>query len=314
MTESSQHRTPIQGLLDWVDSTSAQLSEFGARARSIVVRVPESQAEVGFILKPRVGGPRPKLNLNISGQGVRGARLVETPEHVDRSEQIQIDDDALQIDFGGFSPSSDTFMMTLDRDVGSEDRFTSLVSRTWKRDSEVHKADEPERYWIYAALKDPSLLETKYGNVDLRDFEVSVDIGIYERLRAALPPSFVRRTDALLRFVRERERGRRVRSMLEYSRLRGSGGSSDDIAKIAELRMLFTTNGFRDFVEVSKPFRYSSAAPAIGAATLEDVFDIPKFVEVGARTNLDVRHPTAKGDLVYRARALLDKCHSVLSP
>lgn len=314
MSGSPTDRTPVRGLLEWVDRTCGALTDFGAKARSIIVRIPESQAEVGFLIEPRSGSAAARLQLNVTGQHIETAHLVSTPEHVDRSEYVQLLDDTLIIDFSELKSESDSFMLTLGRRVDPEERFSSLVSRSWQRDSEAFKSDEPEHYWVYAALKDPIALETKYGNVDLRDFDVSVDIGIYERLRAALPPSFVRRTNALIRFVRERERGKRIRSMLEYSRLRGASGNSDDIAKIGELRMLFTTNGFRDFIEVSKPFRYASAAPSIGAATLEDVFDIPKFVEVCARTNLDVRHPTAKGYLIYKARALLEKCNTVLKP
>lgn len=310
MSSSGGRRDAVKGVLEWVDATALRIAEARPTPRSVLVRCPEDIAEVGFLLDPP-GNIAPTIF--IPHEGVSDVRLVSLPDVTERSEIVTETPDGFRLDLAPLLKANEKFLLTVSRQLGPSEGFDSLVDRKWQADSSRSGSTTGEAYWVHAALKDPTALETAYGNVDLRDFEVAVDVGIYEKLRSALPPSFVRRTDALIRFVRERERGRRVKSMLEYSRLRGSKGTSDDIARIAELRAQFTTHFFREFVEVSHPFRFASAAPSSAVARAEDIFDIPKFVQIATRTNIDVRHPVARGELIYHPSRLFERLQTILT-
>ena len=72
-----------------------------------------------------------------------------------------------------------------------------------------------------------------------------------------------------------------------------------------EMRSIFTTQNFRPFVKIERPFRYYAAVPGRSGTGILDI-SVPKFVQVVSRTDLSLNKPVADGVLIYKSKELKD--------
>jgi hypothetical protein len=84
------------------------------------------------------------------------------------------------------------------------------------------------------------------------------------------------------------------------------------MSAMAALRDVFTTNPFRRFIEVQRPFMYERAQPGHFSMGAASVFELPKFVTVESRVDLSLRRPAAESQLKYKAGSLKDHLESLL--
>lgn len=309
MVDPASATEAMSAALDPLNRIIESLRPLRPESKSLVIHCPQSSAEVSILVRP---GLRRHLltNLKLGSPAVRRTQLFSLPELADLSYLVSRDDEGWFLDLAQLGSRCESAVLSMEYDIERDRLLQALVST--RSEADVRESSDEDTYWMHAALKHLAALETEYGSVDLRDLEVSVDVGVYERLKAALPRTFIRRIEALTELVSERDRNRRIPVMREYLRLARAKSSADDMRRLRDLQSLFTTGHFRQFVDVGRPFHYSAARPGRSGVAISELFDLPKFVEVAARTDLSLRRPAAEGTLTYKARQLRDYLASLL--
>lgn len=293
----------MNDVLSVADRIVSSLKAIKPETKSLKIRCPESLAEFSILIKPGLLRKTFYSKFKFPTEHVTKVDLHSLRTFKDENQALVRTANDCIIDLGQLDKESDSALLTIEYAIDSPDVVNTLVSRRWQEDSTG--AGDEDSYWMHAGLKQYAALETEYGQLDLTDVDVSVDVGIYEKLKAALPRQFLARTQELARVVYETDRNKRMKQMMHYLYLRNVKGGSDDYSKIAELQTLFTTHNFRKFVDVEKPFIYDAARP--GRMGIGDAYGIPKFVVVVSRTDLSLKRPTADGHLYYKSKSLKDE-------
>jgi hypothetical protein len=172
-----------------------------------------------------------------------------------------------------------------------------LVYREHDRDGK--SSGENDVYWMSAQVRDANALESRYGRVDLRDFDFLVNVGIHQDVKSSVPRIFVRQMEVGVRLVNETDRNKKFALMQEQLRLQQAGLSkSADI--LTEIQDLFVPSRFSSFIDVTKQFRLSTVRRGTDIYDRAPFPTFPKSMSVVSRTDLSVSNPASNGELVYK--------------
>jgi len=303
ITEASEGISAMKDALGIIDRIIDQLKILKPETRTLEIKCPENIASFSALLNP--GFIRKKLSptFKFSGERVIKAELRSMKTFYPYKDAIRRVGGDFIIDLSTLLKKEDSFLLAIDYELDGHEVLKSLVTRTSQADT-IGQGDE-DKYWIHASLRHTRALEIEYGELNLQDIDVSVDVGVYERLKIAIPNGFTRRFEALGRVISEENPRERTRDIMRYIHLAKTKASSHDLAILNELRSIFTTSNFRPFIKVDRPFRYCATVPGKSDASLFDT-GIPKFVQVVSRTDLNLDRPAADGILIYRSKDLRD--------
>lgn len=295
-----------------IERTLARLKASSPETKALEIRWPENIGRVSILIRAtraiRMLNPEFVLPAgDIVNVELRGLNSFEDYTHLLTSQS-----DGIHLDISRLNPGEESALLNVDYHFANRKFVESLVSTYAKAD--IVGTEDVDSYWMEAALRNPGGLEAAYKTVNLRDLQVTVNVGIFEKVLAAIPPSLIRRFDTLREALSESERGQRFRDLMRYHQQRTSASSSDDFSKFASLRGVFSTNVFRKFIDVDEPFRYKSAKPSEFGRGAVDLFELPKFVLVESRVNLSLKEgeQAREGYLRYSARDLRDHLHTLL--
>ncbi len=189
-------------------------------------------------------------------------------------------------------PQSERFMITLQGSVG-EDFLHRLVA--------VKAAVNPQKkagvdiYWIHSALRDVSILEKAWTELNIDSVNVDVRIGVERYFGSAIPDEIKKGLKIQQRLLTAIRRGERniegLKRKYRKSEL-ASGVSPTDVYEL--VRRLVSGEYFVDFVNVDHPFVIGGIESERKATSV-----IPEKVRVGAMADLNFRHPAAKGELKF---------------
>lgn len=301
MTDPVSGAAAVAGIVETIQHVHDGLKDSKPQSRALTIRCPEGIAEYTVLVHP--GRIRKKAKVTITAPNVTKISTRSLPSFLPCNAVAERSGGGVILDSVKIGPKADAALLTIEYELDGRDVVSTLVASRWKADSYV--GGDEEKHWMTAQLRYLKALETGYGEIDLRDVDVSVNIGIYERLRAAMPLGFLRSADTLIAAIRESERNRRFDLLGKYRELRMAKSSSDDYSKFAELNSVFITPHFREFVDVQPPFFYWAAYPGrIGAG--REAYEPPKFSQVVSRLDLSRHKPAAEGYLVYKSKRLMD--------
>jgi hypothetical protein len=294
----------IPGIAAVLERLLRGLKATSPETRSLEIRCPDEVARVSIFVKATYGVRKLNPDLVFPSKGIRRAELRTLTSFRDRSDLITLQADGYHLNIAQLDHGEEGALLNIDYDLPSRRAIDSIVS-TYSRADTVG-TDDQDVYWMEAAIRNPGALSRMYGTVDLRDLEVSVNVGIYERVLAAIPQSLIRRFDTLRSAISEPERGRRMRALLRYNAQRTSGTGPDDFSQFSALRAAFQSTTFHNFVDVEKPFDYAGASPGEIGRGASDLFELPKFVDVESRVDLNLLpgKQAAKSRLFYKVAVL----------
>jgi len=179
----------------------------------------------------------------------------------------------------------------------------------------AHEPSGPEKneYWMSAKLKHPKAL-VEYANFsrfDLRDVDVTVDVGVHNELKATIPPSFIRRLKMFFDVMAETDPRRQYMALPELRRLARTRTAGREFKILVDLEALFFPNSFSKYVDVTKDFRYSDCYQGKEFYELP-IEIIPKKVNVISRADLTLEKPAAEGILIYKNNMLVDAIEEII--
>lgn len=189
--------------------------------------------------------------------------------------------------------SSEYFLITLKGRVSNE-FLNSLV--TVNCAVNPTRVEEDDCYWVHSALKDVSILERVWDELNVDRVNADVKIGV-ERLFSSTIPKDIRDRLAiqkrLLDAIASRERNR---ARIEYEYRRALVRSRISPRELYDLIVRLSTGEyFSQYIMVDDPFKMGIVEPLKETASL-----IPNAVKVEVSTDLNFQIPAVQGNLVFK--------------
>jgi len=202
---------------------------------------------------------------------------------------------------------SDLISISVSYGINDLSLIDELVSR--------NKAHEPSgsdmnEYWMSAQLKHPKILTNKFGRFDLKDVDVTVDVGIQSELKSSIPKEFIRRLKTFFMVMAQTDPRQQFKAVPELRKLAKSPTAGREFDIIAELEALFMPRKFSKYVDVLRDFRYSDCYK--GSECFELPLQvIPKKMSVISRVDLSLEKPAGEGTLVYKNGNLIQALEDI---
>jgi len=206
-------------------------------------------------------------------------------------------------------PDSDLVSMTVSYRIDDVSLLDDIVDRT-----KGHEPGGAERneYWMHAQLKHPKVLHDSFGRFDLRDVDVTVDVGVHNELKTTIPAPFIRRLKMFFDIMAETDPRRQHMAIPQLRQLAKSKTAGREFKILANLESLFMPGTFSRYVDVIKDFRYSTCYKGREFFELP-IPIIPKKMNVISRADLTLEKPAADGILIYKSSLLVDAIREVIS-
>ena len=196
-------------------------------------------------------------------------------------------------------PNSNRFMVTT-KGVISSDFLNRLVA--------VNCATNPTRkedydcYWIHSALKDVSILEKIWDELDVERVNVDVRIGVERFFSSAIPESVKERLKVQSELLNAIQQGQRniegLKSKYRHSVKKAKISPSDLVDLVMRL---VSGEFFSSFVNLDKPFVLGAIEPHRELTSV-----IPERVKVNVLSDLNLQLPAAKGELTFKRKEFTD--------
>jgi hypothetical protein len=233
------------------------------------------------------------------------------PDYANQSHAITKLDDGYEISLDRILPKSDSLLLNFEFRIKDENFVKNLVRKDVQCDIPRGLEEEISEYWMHAQLKDLSILESRFGRLDLRDIDFGVNVAIHQDLKTAIPSDFVRNLRIIAEWIKTKDQVKKWRLGWAHLHLRRKSytGKEDEI--ISDVQNLFFPHEFRRFVEVTQPFRYHESVRGVNFYNLP-FQAFPKTMTVVSRTNLSLQLPAADGKLIYKKQDLREEISKIL--
>ncbi|TET20158.1 hypothetical protein E3J74_04025 [Candidatus Bathyarchaeota archaeon] len=202
----------------------------------------------------------------------------------------------------------DLISITVSYQLNDISLLDDLVDR--KKAHEPSGAEKNE-YWMSAQLKHPKILDKRFGRFDLRDIDVTVDVGVHNELKTTVPPSFIRRLKTFFEVMSEVDPRQQWKALPKLRRLAREKTAGQEFKILVDLESLFLPGAFSKYIDVLKDFRYS------GCYKGKEFFElpiqvIPKKMNIISRADLTLQKPAADGILIYKNNLFIDAIKEVV--
>jgi hypothetical protein len=192
-------------------------------------------------------------------------------------------------------PNSNRFMVTT-KGLVSQEFLNRLVG--------VNCASNPTQkgdcdcYWVHSALKDVSILEKIWDELDIDRVNINVRIGVERFFNSAIPEVVKERLKTQSLLLSAISSGQRniegLKSKYRYS-VRKARISPSDLVEL--LMRLVSGDFFSSFVSVDEPFVVGFIEPHRELTSV-----VPERVKVNVQSDLNLKLPAAKGELTFERK------------
>lgn len=223
--------------------------------------------------------------------------------HLRALRSLQGIEDAVTILDNGFIVSftklsqDDMYILDVEYYINDPRFIESLVKRNKARESSNGNSKE---YWMHAQLKHLDALKGKYYNIDLRDVDFSVDVGLHQDIKITIPSIFQEELQTIVKLIKETGRSEKWKLALKHIHTKGKGYAGKEFDILDELQDLFYPTSFCKFVDVKKEFHYHECKRGTEFYETLPFPTWPKTMKVISRTDLNFEHPASEGILSYK--------------
>ena len=219
---------------------------------------------------------------------------------------------AINLTDSGFEISSnkmqlhDLFFLEVRYDGLKEDYIDSIVQKSHAVETVKEKENE---YWLHAALKHPEVLSDRYGTFEIRDLDLSVDVGIAQDVKTAIPNVFRAELEAAVTLLDETNPHNVIVSGRNYIQQRKRRGMNSKSLKevMSDVQELFFPNHFSKFVKVKGgTFSYRDCYQGRSFYDTLPFATIPKNMTVVCGADLNLDNYVATDTLIYNKYDFLD--------
>jgi hypothetical protein len=299
----------MEGVMDKAGHVESKLSEhFDIVGQEIIIKCPERIQEYSLALTPKESSFL-HLNsvVNFDYGRVNKATVTQLRGYVPMSQAVVIKDSGFAIDFKQLR-KGETYLVDVEYGIEYDNFTEALVTL---ESAEETPNEDNQQYWMLAQLKQLDALKGKYGRIDLRDLDFSVNVGIAQDIKTALPSQFRNGLELLNSAVKKSGRGETWNVARDFTSLQQEKYGPETLKLIRELVKVFEPETFKDYVRLgNNEFRYW------GCRKGASIYDIPfvswpRTMVVTSRTSLGFDKPTAKGTLIYEKKGFTKRISSI---
>jgi hypothetical protein len=195
-------------------------------------------------------------------------------------------------------PNCENFLIKLEGKMPTQ-TISQLVfvDESMNRD----QSKDSDRYWLKCMIRDVELVEQIWDNLEIDDVNVGIKVGINKCFSSAIPSAYVRKIKATQRFIKaghKRDREELFKAWFELHRSQDSRSTTDDLIEL--INRLTSGELFENYVFVEEPFDIGSIDRDTDAGIL------PNFMNVQARTDLNLKQDIADGFLIFNKKQYIN--------
>lgn len=223
--------------------------------------------------------------------------------HLRPLHSLQRVDDAVSILDNGFKISfsdlsqDDMYILDVESHIDNSRFIDSLVKRNVARETPTPEFRE---FWMHAQLKHLDALKGKYYNIDLRDVDFSVDVGIHQDIKVSIPSIFKDELQTIVNLVKSTGRSEKWKYAMQHLHTKGKGYTGKEFEILDELQDLFYPSEFCKFIDVKRQFNYHDCQRGTEFYETLPFPTWPKTMKVISRTDLNFENPASDGVLKYK--------------
>jgi len=174
--------------------------------------------------------------------------------------------------------------------------------------------DDKIRYNLSAQLKNPEGLQLGFSDIEIEEFPVAARVHLAEKINTRVP-SYVKDLIAIeseLLDGRQPYRDKRLRELDQKRvKLLRKLGKATLEEKVQDLAQLLTDSNFVKYVQTVEDFKLDKCEKSTEFFKALGMFQLPKFMNVISRADLNLKKPAAKGTLIYDSRKFGDEIASM---
>jgi hypothetical protein len=288
----------IVGVAEKISKALDKVHALKKEGQGIKIRVPERICQYDVIVRVQKSGILSK-HISFPLSGTDDVAGVCMPSLLPLDLSMCKTTDTFKLPLDAIPNGTDYILLQFQRRI-SADLIFNLVETSVSAEP-VEYADRDE-YWMHAALKFPQILENAYHHLDLNDMELNVDVAVDNELKTAVPQFVTKSLRNIRKLLSQTDRNLAHRALLDYLQSRKKVGT-DIYSIITQINSLFLPARFKDFVDVTPPFRYSESKQG------SEFYDfpgqaLPRTVTVVSRTDLNLKTFAQEGKVVYKKKDL----------
>ena len=289
------------GLIKQVDEVLNVFRPYGPEVRRFRIDYLTRTSEIKYLLNIPSGVRRPTHG-TIELPTTTGFRIDEVLD-LDTANLLTVDYDSVGekwvFDANHF-PDSNRFMVTT-RGMVSPDFLNGLVAVNCALNPT--RRDNCDCYWIHSTLKDVSILEKIWDELDIDRVNVDVRIGVERFFSSAVPEAVKEKLRAQRELLSAIQQGQRniegLKSKYRHA-VRKTNISPSDLVDL--MMRLVSGEFFSEYITLDKPFVLGAIEPHRDLASV-----VPDRVKVNVSSDLNLRLPAAKGELTFKRKDFTDK-------
>jgi len=284
------------GLVKQIDDVLDVFRPYKPEIRKFRINYADKDSEIKYYIQ-MPSGIRRKTHRRVELPATTGFRIDEVLD-LDTTEmlEIQFDNEGNKwiVNTNAF-PESERFLVTLKGYVSDQ-----LLNRLVSVDCAANPTcrEEDDFYWIHTALKDVSILEKLWHELDIDKVNVDVRIGVERFFSSAIPKEVTERFQAQSRLLNAIASRQRNIEHLKYDFRRRREKTRISASELVDLfTKLVSGEFFQQYIKIDNPFNVGNIEPYRHFTSM-----IPERVKIEVMTDLDFKMPAAKGNLTFERR------------
>jgi len=178
----------------------------------------------------------------------------------------------------------------------------------------VETFEDRIHYHLSAQLKNPEALQLGFSDVEIEEFPVNARVHLTERINTHVPDYIKELVKVNSEMFDDRNPYRTPIEIKELDRkrvklLRRLGKATLE-QKIQELASLLTDTHFTRYLDI-KDFRLDKCERSVELFRAIGMFQLPRFMNVISRTDLNLKKPAANGDLIYHSKKFEEEIEKI---
>ena len=200
--------------------------------------------------------------------------------------------------------NSDFFMIEIEYKIQEKNFSDFLVKKNVE--TEALGKDKNE-YWMHAQLKHLSVLNTKYGQLDLQDVDLIIDVGVHKDIKELVPMKLIKSLEITKEWILEKDIEKKAKLSRSHVYSQRAGLKDNEMDLLNQMQELFYSGVFGQYVNAESPFHISDCIRGTDFYDKVPFLTIPKTMQVISRTDLNFDNPVSDGKMVYNKGKFLDK-------
>lgn len=293
-------------IVGWYDKIKELFTDFKPETRTMSINFSRRTSQIGFQIMVPEGWRKNSRKVKIPA--LKGYNILRMTDLGFREQKHlwKLDNDGHFVLNAKELPSSDKYLIVMEG-VVDENALNSIIfiKPAANRDND----DENDKYWLDSSIKQPTILEKMYEDLEIDDVNFGVNIDIDKMFGLTIPSEIKEKTEAINHLLQVSsshfDRNKLINAAIDYKKQEKLSPSFEPGNFFRIIQRVTARDIIQKYIEVDQPYN---------VGTIEQpekyVGVIPQSIKVQAITRLNLRNPLANGYLVFKRESYMNKLRS----